>query len=163
MVSITDDDVLLEFETKADENRCKEQEKEQKRLEREQKKKDREQRKELNEKEAQKKENREQRRVRKEKEAQKKKGPGRKRRTGQRARNTTAATNLSGRFNKLTISSSTGCDAECTNCGLVYGEDEAIVWICCGCCNTWFDLECAGISESEIPSEFLCENCPKTI
>lgn len=53
-------------------------------------------------------------------------------------------------------------EARCPNCGHMYGQDEAI-WICCDRCNTWFDLECVGIFEGTIPSEFACDNCPQTL
>ena len=72
----------------------------------------------------------------------------------QSVKSTRAATDLSGDFNKLSISSDTESDAECPNCELMYSEDEAITWIHCDQCNTWFDLGCAGISADDIPSVF---------
>ena len=40
-------------------------------------------------------------------------------------------------------------------CSLVYGEVEAEIWICCDHCSTWFDLEYAGLCDSELPDDFF--------
>ena len=50
-------------------------------------------------------------------------------------------------------------EAECPNCGLVYGDDES-TWIQCDGCGLWWDLKCSGISDSEnIPDVFFCATC----
>jgi len=75
---------------------------------------------------------------------------------------TTRATARSGDFDKLVILSDTESEAECPKCGLVYGNDEA-TWICCDRCNTWYDVECAGVSENEIPDDYICEDCNMSV
>ena len=55
--------------------------------------------------------------------------------------------------------SSSESEAECPDCGLVYGEDES-TWIQCDSCGVWRDLVCAGVSSvSDIPEMFCCQNC----
>ena len=55
--------------------------------------------------------------------------------------------------------SSSESEAECPDCGLVYGEDESTL-IQCDSCGVWRDLVCAGVSSvSDIPEMFCCHNC----
>ena len=49
-------------------------------------------------------------------------------------------------------------EAECQNCGLIYGETED-EWICCSLCDTWLDLKCANISKTNILEEHYCSDC----
>ena len=57
------------------------------------------------------------------------------------------------------LSLSSESEAECPECGLVYGDDDS-TWINCDGCGVWRDLKCAGIlSVGSIPDEFYCHNC----
>ena len=58
----------------------------------------------------------------------------------------------------MLISSETERDAECPKGSLLYGDDDA-TWICCDCCKTWYDLDCAGFSEDDLIEEYVCEDC----
>ena len=49
-------------------------------------------------------------------------------------------------------------EAECPKCGLLYGETSE-QWICCDGCDTWLDLQCANISNNNIPDEYYCSDC----
>ena len=48
----------------------------------------------------------------------------------------------------MVVSGGAESDVECPKCGLD-GDNDA-TWICSDHCNTWYDLECAGLSEDKI-------------
>lgn len=167
-VCLTDADVVKTLEAEAEEKLLKEQEQNTRRIERERKKKEREQKK--LEAERKKKEKKCMREAKKQ-EAEKRAREQRRRQQTERqpkGTRTTRATarsgdlGLCGDFDKLVISSDTESEAECPKCGLVYGDDEA-TWICCDRCNTWYDVECAGVSENEIPDDYICEDCNMSV
>ena len=51
-------------------------------------------------------------------------------------------------------------EAECPECGLVYGsaQDEE-QWVQCDNCAAWWDMTCAGVDEKIADSTFVCSNC----
>ena len=152
-VCLTDYDVVEELEANAQEKLIKEQEKNDRRIERDRKKKERAQKKQ--EMERRKKE-RERIRALKKKEAEKKKEEKLKKK-GQKKKKAPHDEDIIRKLKSLTISSESESEAECPKCGLIYGEDEGMTWICCDRCNTWFDLECAGCYKKDIPDEFVCD------
>jgi len=167
-VCLTDADVVKTLEAEAEKKLLKEQEQNTRRIERERKKKEREQKK--LEAERKKKEKKCMREAKKQ-EAEKRAREQRRRQQTERqpkGTRTTRATarsgdlGLCGDFDKLVISSDTESEAECPKCGLAYGDDEA-TWVCCDRCNTWYDVECAGVSENEIPDDYICEDCNMSV
>ena len=57
---------------------------------------------------------------------------------------------------KLQDLSLSDSEAECPECGLLYGEDDSL-WIQCDACGAWWDVNCAGVSD--IPDSFVCRKC----
>ena len=73
---------------------------------------------------------------------------------GQKSRNKAVLQQLQ----NLSLTSSES-EAECPDCGLVYGDDDS-TWVQCDSCGLWRDLKCAGVtSVSDIPEIFCCQNC----
>ena len=128
---ITDDDMLSELKAKEEEKIAKITEKEKRKVDRQRKKEE----------------------TRKKKEAREAKKLRNKR--GLKPSNATALTK---QLESLAISSSES-EAECPDCGLVYGDDDS-TWVQCDSCGVWRDLKCAGsTSVSDIPDVFYCKNC----
>ena len=66
-------------------------------------------------------------------------------------------------FSELNIGSTDSgeeSEAECPECGLVYGsaQDEE-QWVQCDNCAAWWDMTCAGVDENIADSTFVCSNC----
>ena len=50
--------------------------------------------------------------------------------------------------------------AECPCCGIVYGDDDESLWICCDHCNTWYDFKCTTLTNRcSIPETYFCQDC----
>ena len=48
----------------------------------------------------------------------------------------------------------------CPKCGLAYGTNDDILWICCDDCDRWFDYKCSGLwSRRRIPEKYTCVDC----
>lgn len=141
---ITDTEVVQKLKAKQQEKIQKEKEKEVRKLERQRKKEDKEEKK------------------------QKKKLPQKKRQASQKKRGEVrrrSQKKVIEQFKSLSLidetANTTGTDseAECPNCGLVYGDDES-TWIQCDGCGFWWDLKCSGICDSEsVPDVYLCATC----
>ena len=64
-------------------------------------------------------------------------------------------------FSHLNISESEdNGEAECPDCGLVYGSAEVNQeWVQCDGCGGWWDMVCAGVDKDNITQTFFCSKC----
>ena len=154
---ITDTEVLEDLKRQKEEKAAKEREKEKRRQERESKKKEKQEEKERKKQEHEKK---------KEDRQKKKDQKQPQRQTRSNSRKTCASVlvpELRQSFSELNIGSTDSgeeSEAECPECGLVYGsaQDEE-QWVQCGNCAAWWDMTCAGVDENIADSTFVCSNC----
>ena len=154
---ITDAEVLEDLKRQKEEKAAKEREKEKRRQERERKKKEKQEEKERKKQE----------REKKKEDRQKKKDQKQpQRQTISNSRKTCASVlvpELRQSFSELNIGSTDSgeeSEAECPECGLVYGsaQDEE-QWVQCDNCAAWWDMTCAGVDENIADSTFVCSNC----
>ena len=154
---ITGTEVLEDLKRQKEEKAAKEREKEKRRQERERKKKEKQEEKERKKQE----------REKKKEDRQKKKDQKQpQRQTRSNSRKTCASVlvpELRQSFSELNIGSTDSgeeSEAECPECGLVYGsaQDEE-QWVQCDNCAAWWDMTCAGVDENIADSTFVCSNC----
>ena len=43
----------------------------------------------------------------------------------------------------------------CPKCGMIYGDDSDILWLCCDGCDAWLNIECADVPRNNIPELLL--------
>ena len=153
-VCITDDKVLHELEEKIEQKERKEKERNAKQIERVKKKEQKKKEAAIREKKKEGRKKTKEDRVR-----SKNKDKMTKTKRGKIAVAAPLNVDLSLEDIKLLkIFSDTESEAECPKCGIIYGETED-KWICCDLCDTWLDLKCADVAETNIPNEYYCSDC----
>ena len=141
-VTLTHDEVLSSIKTKEANKMLKEAEKQAKKIQREQKWKEQEQKK-------------------KDKRERKHSVPAKRKSSKSENRGLSTSTpDLASIFSdKCNLSDSS--DAECSECGLTFLEDESgKPWVCCNRCEPWLDFKCTGLTNSKrVPKKFYCHSC----
>ena len=174
---ITDLEVLEELKQHKEEKEEKEKQKQMKQYEKEKRKEERERKKEkqkMKERKKQEQEKKEEREKKKKYQEEngkrhgKKQAEAKKRQTkprGSKKSSSASVTELQESFSHLNIRESEDSgeesEAECPDCGLVYGSaEDHQEWVQCDGCGGWWDMVCAGVEKENITQiDFFCSKC----